>query len=206
MEQKATSKPVGAAEKGYGNANGGKPRHNFKRNNFTTDAAKEAKFEGREEKLKGYIYDSVDFKQADMYTRTTREIADHVGRNYTNGADVRQAIMKGVTPTFATPISPAAGADAGTVCKWKKRIDGIIKREDILEANLKTLFSLIWGQCTEVLRAKIEAVPGFEDVSDDADSLALLVLLKKESYNFQTSKAQDKMAFLPSHAREELMP
>jgi len=71
---------------------------------------------------------------------------------------------------------------------------------------MKTLFSLIWGQCTEVFRANIEAVPGFEDVSDDADSLALLVLLKKESYNFQTSKAQDKMAFLPSHAKEELMP
>ena len=116
MEQKATCKPAGAAEKGYGNVNGGKPRHNFKRNNFTTDAAKEAKFEGREEKLKGYIYDSVDFKQADMYTRTTREIADHVGRNYTNGADVMQTIMK-VIPIFSTPMAPAADSDAGTVRK-----------------------------------------------------------------------------------------
>jgi len=52
---------------------------------------------------------------------------------------------------------------------------------------MKTLFSLIWGQCTEVLQAKIEAVPGFKDVSDEADSLALLVLLKKE-YNFLTQK------------------
>ena len=50
-------------------------------------------------------------------------------------------------------------------CKWEKRIDGIIKCEDILKANMKTLFSLIWGQCTELLCAKIEAVPGFEDVS-----------------------------------------
>ena len=77
MEQKATGKPAVAAENSYENANGGKPGHNFKKNNFTTDAAKEAKFEGREEKLKGYIYDSVDFKQADMYTHTTREISDH---------------------------------------------------------------------------------------------------------------------------------
>jgi len=161
MEHKATSKPAGAAEKGYWNANGGKPRHNFKKSNFTTDAAKEAKFEGREEKLKGYISDSVNFKQADMYTHTTGEIVDHVGCNYTNGADIRQAIVKGVTPTFATPISPTAGADAGTVCKWEKRIDDIIKWEDILEANMKILFSLIWGHCTEVLWAKIEAVPNY---------------------------------------------
>jgi len=27
---------------------------------------------------------------------------------------------------------------------------------------MKTLFSLIWGQCTGVLCAKIEAVSGFE--------------------------------------------
>ena len=82
---------------------------------------------------------------------------------------------------FATPMSPAADADAGAVRKWEKSIDGILKREDILEANMKTLYSLIFGQCTEVLRAKIEAVPGFEDASDDADVLTLLGLLKKES-------------------------
>ena len=45
---------------------------------------------------------------------------DPVGRNYTSGLDVRQAIMKGVTPIFSTPISPAAGADSGTVRKWEK--------------------------------------------------------------------------------------
>ena len=53
---------------------------------------------------------------------------------------------------------------------------------------MKKLFSLIWGQCTELLCAKIEAVPGFEDESHEADSLKLLVLLKKESYNFQSQK------------------
>jgi len=62
-----------------------------------------------------------------MYTHTTCEIVDHVGSNYTNGSDVRQAIMKGVTPTLTTPISPAAGTDAGTVRKCEKRIDGIIR-------------------------------------------------------------------------------
>ena len=75
-----------------------------------------------------------------------------------------------------------------------KRINGIIRQEDILKANMKTLFSHTWGQCTEVLRAKIQAVPGFEDVSHEADSQKLLVLLKKESYNFQSqmNPVQDK--------------
>ena len=71
------------------------------------------------------------------------KIVDHVGHNYSNCSDVSQAIMKVVTPILATPMSPAAGADAGTVHKCEKRIDDIIKRKDILEGNMKTLFSLI---------------------------------------------------------------
>ena len=53
---------------------------------------------------------------------------------------------------------------------------------------MNTLFSLIWGQCTRLLCAKIEAVPGFEDVSHQANSLKLFVFLKKEYYNFKSQK------------------
>ena len=54
MEQKATAKPAGIAEKINGNANGGKSRQNYKKNiHSTNEIGKEARFEGREEKLKG---------------------------------------------------------------------------------------------------------------------------------------------------------
>ena len=126
MEQNATAKPAGIADKINGNANGGKYQQNYKKNiHSTNEIGKEARFEGREEKLKGHI-----------------------------GADVRQAILKMEIPTFPTPTAPPDGADSVVVCKWEKRIDGIIKREDILEANMKTLLSLIWGQCTELFTPK----------------------------------------------------
>jgi len=45
---------VGITEKGNRNAKGGKYYHNFeKNNNSNTQMGKDAKFEGREEKLKG---------------------------------------------------------------------------------------------------------------------------------------------------------
>jgi len=125
----------------------------------------------------------VEFKKADLYTHTTQEIAEYVGCNYTNGAYVGQTILNMEIPTFPTPTAPHDGADAGVV-----HIDGIIKQENILEANMKIFLSIIWGQCTEVLHAKIEAVPGFEYVSHEADSLKLQVLLTKESYNLLSPK------------------
>jgi len=40
--------------------------------------------------------------------------------------------------------------------KWGKRIDGIIKQEDILEANMRMPLSLIYGKCTEVICVRID--------------------------------------------------
>jgi hypothetical protein len=40
------------------------------------ESRQQAKFEGRIESLKGYIYDCTDSRQADLYMKTTREIAD----------------------------------------------------------------------------------------------------------------------------------
>jgi len=47
--KKTTGNPASVAEKGNRNANGGKPRHNFKMSNITNDSGKEAKFQGRKE-------------------------------------------------------------------------------------------------------------------------------------------------------------
>ena len=54
----------------------------------------------------------------------TKEIADHVGCNYTNRADGRQAILKMEIPTFPTHTAPPHGADAGVVHKWEKGLMG----------------------------------------------------------------------------------
>jgi len=47
------------------------------------------------------------------YTRTLRDIAERVGHNYTNMADVWQAILKMEIPTFPTPTAPPEGAMLG---------------------------------------------------------------------------------------------
>jgi hypothetical protein len=52
-------------------------------------------FEGKCDDLSGYIYDCADPKQAaDMYTNTTKEISEYVGRTYKFGGEIRQVIMK----------------------------------------------------------------------------------------------------------------
>jgi hypothetical protein len=61
-------------------------------------------FEGKCDDLSGYIYDCADPKQAaDMYTNTTKEISEYVGRTYKYGGEMRQVIMKLRKPTYPIP-------------------------------------------------------------------------------------------------------
>lgn len=67
-------------------------------------APRAPKFEGRCVDLKGHIYDCSDVRQSDQYTKTTKEIAEYVGRTYKYGGDTRLAIENDLTlPTFTPP-------------------------------------------------------------------------------------------------------
>ena len=89
------------------------------------NAPRAPKFEGRCEDLKGHIYDCSDSKQADMCTKTTREIAEYIGRTYKYGSDVRLAIENLEIPTIEEPEDPEAGAtrahEEGNQIVWKER-------------------------------------------------------------------------------------
>jgi len=60
----------------------------------------------------------------------------------------------------------------------------------VLEENMKTLFSIIWGQVSDVLKHRIQAQENFKEMNSAADSLALLAALRNEAFNFHSQKDQ----------------
>ena len=48
----------------------------------TTMTPRQPKFEGKCDDLKGHVYDCSDSRQADQFARTTKVIAEYVGRTY----------------------------------------------------------------------------------------------------------------------------
>jgi Reverse transcriptase (RNA-dependent DNA polymerase)/Zinc knuckle len=149
---------------------------------------KPAKFEGRCEVLKGYIFDCTDSRDADTFSNTTKEIAIHVGSKYDYGADISIAVENLELPTLVEPADLPQGANETKKRMWEKRVDGFIKRETMLEENVKTLYSLVWGQCTENLRAKIESVKEYDRMSKARDGIMLLKTIKSIAFNFQAHK------------------
>jgi len=157
---------------------------------FTKQSAstpKAPRFTGRCDDLDGYIYDVSSPRQAaDTFTKTTREVAEYVGQTYKYGADAQLAIEKLAPPIIAEPDDPEENA-SGTINRiWEKDVNKYVKRKNMLSENLKTAYSLVYGQCTDALRAKLEAQPGHS--AEASDVIALLKSIKTVMFSFQAQK------------------
>jgi len=146
------------------------------------------KLEGRWADLKGHIYDTSDARQSDQFIKTTREISEHVGRTYKYGGDIRLAVENLSLPTIAQPADPPEDAGRTTIRIWERSVDEHVKRLTGLEENVKSLFSLVWGQCSDVVRQKVEAHDNYEETSRAGNGIALLKILKGISFHFQSQK------------------
>jgi hypothetical protein len=101
---------------------------------FTRPTTRQPKFEGKSEALKGHIYDCSASKQAEAYIRTTKEIAEYVGRTYSQGADIRCAMEELEMPTFGDNITdPPEGATKTEVRTWEKEVDELVKQKSKLK-------------------------------------------------------------------------
>ena len=67
------------------------------------------KFDGKCDDLKGHIYDCSGSKQADLFAKTTREIAIYVGSTYKPGGDISFAVDNLELPIIEDPVDPPEG-------------------------------------------------------------------------------------------------
>ena len=158
-------------------------------------AASSTKFEGKCEDLKGVIYDCSDAKQADIFVKTTKDIAAYAGRTMKFGGDMRIAIETLEFPTFTIPDDPPVDANMAVMELWKDSVKQLGKRISYLDENNKTLYALIWGQCTDILQQKLESTEGFADVWGQGQGLNLLKMIKNITYSFQSQKYPGQSLF-----------
>jgi hypothetical protein len=115
----------------------------------TRTTIKQQKFEGKNEDLRGHVYDCSNARQSDIFMKTTKEISEYVGSNFKYGSDTRLAIESLSLPILDEPVDYADNATKTQIRKWEKLVDECVKRETYLTQNLKTVYSIVWGQCTD---------------------------------------------------------
>jgi hypothetical protein len=144
----------------------------------TINVKAEPKFQGRNEDLKGHVFDCADGKQADQYTVTMNDIAEYIGSNYAYGADIRWSLEHEALFVVLKPTKPVEGTDAFDTRIFEKEVDEYVKRKANHTENSRKLFSLILGQCAEYLRANLKALPEYLGTKEDFNVFNLIKAIK----------------------------
>eukprot|EP00591_Stephanopyxis_turris_P000094 CAMPEP_0195518894 /NCGR_PEP_ID=MMETSP0794_2-20130614/13873_1 /TAXON_ID=515487 /ORGANISM="Stephanopyxis turris, Strain CCMP 815" /LENGTH=156 /DNA_ID=CAMNT_0040647931 /DNA_START=274 /DNA_END=744 /DNA_ORIENTATION=+ len=131
-------------------------------------------FQCRCEDLKGYVYDVASTKGGSTYTRTTQEIARHVGGKYSQiGTYIHSALLMLVVPNLPQPAEPepiTVGDNKAEVTNvqqeiWKEQIRLWVKMDAGIKSTIKSVYDLIWGQCSEMLRSRLRGDKKFTQYS-----------------------------------------
>jgi len=105
--------------------------------------------------LKGYEYKlSGTGKHAGVYTETTKEIGNYVGRLY--GDKMRKLVTKGIESTPEEPDYPegASGKEPSEKDKavWNKRYDMYLRLEKEHMEQKSKVFTIIWSLCEKTVQ------------------------------------------------------
>jgi hypothetical protein len=134
----------------------------------------------------GHVYDYANPRQAaDQFIKTLCEICEYIGRTYKYGADMKTTLETMADPVFTEPTYPPATATRNQVRISERQVDEHVKCGTMLLKNLKMVYSLIYGQCSNAMRAKLEFRPNHETIESACTAIQLLENIRTTMYQFQ---------------------
>ena len=147
------------------------------------------RFDRATEELEGEVFDLVGSRSADLFIKSKKAIANYVGRTYQHSGDIRGAIEILSLPTIPMPIAPVADPIPPLLAAFfSEQVKEYVKQTSRLQENIKRLWALVWGQCSDTIRTRLQALDTYEDMHSTSDGLQLLIAIKDLMFNVQEQK------------------
>jgi hypothetical protein len=179
-----------ACYRGPRNCRGG--RGNNSNNNNTTRGP----FKGKATDLHGFIYDvGLPNSNNDLFSKTTKEIAEHVSFTIEGAGDICLAMVDLAFPTLTPPSAPvnAPGTNEPSWVdkeQYKLQYSEYIKKTDKRSQVQAKVFPLVLRQCSRTIRDRLEASPDWNTINTSSNVLELLKLIQKSMYTKSTNRHQ----------------
>jgi hypothetical protein len=136
----------------------------------------ESKFEGKCPELKKSVYDVVTGK--DTFVKTTREIAEYVGREFDDAGEFRTGMVEMALRPLEEPAPPTDPNQVVEFELWKMARRTYEKQAEARRRNSSRVYALILGQCSQALRNHMEANEEWERINDESNVMDLLHLIQ----------------------------
>ena len=120
--------------------------------------------------------------------KTTRSIAEYVGRSYDDASDFQTGMVNLELPTVDAPEDPPDTTGAVRLDLWKlARHRYELALENRRKVNGRA-YALVLGQCSQAMRNRLEAHADWTTINGGSDVIELLRLIQTCMTQHQTRK------------------
>lgn len=85
--------------------------------------------------------------------------------------------------------------DMGKKMIWETLIKTYMKRLNLLEGNIRNIYTAIWGQCSSRMQSKLESLDQFEEEHNTCNCIWLVKEIQGITYQFEGTRN----IFISSH-------
>ena len=120
-----------------------------------------------------------------QYTRTVEALEEYTRKYLKYPEDLMPLFaVEGSQPILTKPPDPGEDADEGDKELWKEDIKDLSKRRRVLRGNLMAIQAVIWGQCSEAMKAKIKSLPEYKNKLEESDCYWFMINIKAVTMQF----------------------
>ena len=171
---------------------GGQTQTSTKKSNkgnqfFRRQNRSSSNFKGSVEGMNGHIFQTYgEQSKRGEFQRTLEELQVYCSTTYIQEASLLEPLFSKLeNPVLDKPTKPTYSEDNEEESLdedleediYKEEIKAYVKAKLGLKATLHSLFSVIWGQCSLLLRSKLESKCEFEGIKENKDVSGLLKLI-----------------------------
>jgi len=151
--------------------------------------------------LKSQVCGLASGRQAGQQTKTTKAVAEYVGRVHGHEMEVLVSLGRGMLPE--EPDCPADTTDEREGAAWGKECDLCTKKSDKYVGHKAETSTVVSGCCDKPMQSQVESHPDYEDAMAGHDVATLSRVIKDAAHDandrkcpsMQAARAWENLAF-----------
>jgi len=128
-------------------------------------------FKGHTSELDGHIFQVFHkSNNRNQFARTMAALGEYFVKNMKYAGDIMPLARDLTNPEVLqpTPIDKTE-TDWNIVFTWEKEMMDYITQKNVLQSDLKAAYTIMWGQCSKALCAKVKSSTNYSTKSADCD-------------------------------------
>ena len=128
-------------------------------------------FKGNTKEMSGHVFQCFNkCKDKKQFLKTVEVVGEYIAKKLKYPGDMASLTKDFVRPKIPKPTElEVSETNRLVIAIWEKKVAAYCTRTDYLNSNKKTAYAVIWGQCSEAMKAKLTSLDDFETKSHKSD-------------------------------------